>query len=670
MSIFPRRRRAAALVVALVAAALTATSPQASADAPPVTVRPDPSYQQESFQGWGTSLVWFANATGGYPDEVRNRLADLLFGPDGLNLTLARYNIGGGNAPDVPSYLRPGGAVPGWWKAPAGTTRTNTDWWRPGDPTLFDPAADPRQRWWVDRIKSQVQRWEAFSNSPPWFQTVSGYVSGGFNATADQLRTDRVDDFAAYLTQAMTELERTHGIRFATLDPFNEPNTSYWSTTLTNGNPTGGRQEGAHLGPALQARVVPVVAAALRAKSLSAVVSAPDETDPDLFLADWAGYPAAARAQVGQLNVHTYGTSRRTAARDTAKGTGKPLSMSEVDGSWGTGQSFTSMDPGLGIAERVTDDLRELEPRSWALWQAVEDYNNMKPGGETPAGMNWGVIQVPFNCKAGDTLATCPVRTNTKFNTLRNFTRYILPGDRVVKVDTKVDTAAVRGSSDELKSVVHVNKADQAQQVTLDLSGFRTIAAGASVRPVVTDASGALVSGASVLVNGRTVTVRVPAKSVTTLVVTGVSGVADGSGMGTAGQTYRLAGVQSGKSLAPNGSTLVQRTTSTTDNAQLWRLERRTSGFGNRVQFAVVNVGTGQRIAAVSGGAALVTSTSDTPETRWTLSTTGDGSWTVVNAATGSLLDVVGESRDNGATVSLYTPTSGDNQRWTAVRVG
>src|SRR3954471_21319755 len=130
-----------------------------------VTVRPDPTYQQEPFQGWGTSLVWFANATGGYPDEVRNRLADLLFGPDGLNLTLARYNIGGGNAPDVPPYLRPGGAVPGWWKAPAGTTRTNTTWWRPGDPALFDPAADPRQRWWVDRIKSRVQRWEAFSNS-------------------------------------------------------------------------------------------------------------------------------------------------------------------------------------------------------------------------------------------------------------------------------------------------------------------------------------------------------------------------------------------------------------------------------------------------------------------------------------------------------------------------
>jgi hypothetical protein len=55
-----------------------------------VTVRPDPTYQQESFQGWGTSLVWFANATGGYPDEIRNQLAELLFGEDGLNLNIAR----------------------------------------------------------------------------------------------------------------------------------------------------------------------------------------------------------------------------------------------------------------------------------------------------------------------------------------------------------------------------------------------------------------------------------------------------------------------------------------------------------------------------------------------------------------------------------------------------
>jgi O-glycosyl hydrolase len=652
------------LIALLAASALTlSTAVPATAAVESVTVRPDPTYQQEPFQGWGTSLVWFANATGGYPDEIRNQLAELLFGADGLNLNIARYNIGGGNAPDVPEYLRAGAAVPGWWKAPAGTTRTDTDWWKPGDPRFFDAAADPRQRWWVDRIKSKVTRWESFSNSPPWFQTVSGYVSGGFDPNADQLREDRITDFAAYMAQATAELERAHGIRFATVDPFNEPNTSYWRTTLgPDGNPTGGRQEGAHMGPALQAKVVPAMADALRANRLKAVVSAPDETNPGIFADDWAGYPAAVRDRVGQLNVHTYGTARRTSARDIAKGSHKPLWMSEVDGHWGTGQNFTSMDPGLGMAERVIDDLRELEPRAWLLWQAIEDYNNMKPGAESPEGMNWGVIQIPFNCGAQDTLATCPARVNTKFHTLRNFTHHIKPGDRLVKVNTTTDVAAVRNT--ELKSLVHLNKSDQAQSVTLDLSAFGTVRQNATVRPIVTDAHGALVKGAAVRVKDRKATLSVPARSVTTFEVSGVSGVNRAAALGG---EYRLTGVQSGKSLAPSGTSLVQRTTDPAAANQVWRIERRTGGYDHTAQFSVVNKATGQRIAADAGN--VVLTSADSPAARWVLSSTGDDSWTFVNAATGALLDVVGESREDGARIGLYHATSGANQRWSAAPV-
>jgi O-glycosyl hydrolase len=652
------------LLALLAAAAVTlSTAVPAAAAVEQVTVRPDPTYQQEPFQGWGTSLVWFANATGGYPDEIRNQLAELLFGSDGLNLNIARYNIGGGNAPDVPQYLRAGAAVPGWWKAPAGTTRADTDWWKPGDPRFFDAAADPRQRWWVDRIKSEVDRWEAFSNSPPWFQTVSGYVSGGFDPSADQLREDRIGDFTAYLAQATAELERAHGIRFATVDPFNEPNTSYWRTTLgPDGNPTGGRQEGAHLGPALQAKVVPVMAEALRAKRVQAEVSAPDETNPGIFAENWAGYPESVRAQVGQLNVHTYGTGRRTTARDIAKGAKKPLWMSEVDGHWGTGQSFTSMDPGLGMAERVIDDLRELEPRAWLLWQAIEDYDNMKPGAESPDGMNWGVVQIPFDCGAQDTLATCPARVNTKFHTLRNFTHHIKPGDRLVKVNTTTDVAAVRNT--ELRSVVHLNKSSQAQSVTLDLSAFGSVRPNATVRPVVTDEQGALVKGAAVRVKDRKAVLSVPPRSVTTFEVSGVGGVNRAAALGG---ELRLTGVQSGKSLAPSGTSLVQRTTDPAAADQVWRVERRTGGYDHRAQFSVVNAATGQRIAVDSGD--VVLTPSDGPATRWVLSSTGDGTWTFVNAQTGALLDVIGESREEGARIGVHQATSGANQRWFAAPV-
>jgi O-glycosyl hydrolase len=642
------------LCVPLVALGVVA-APAAAATT--VTVKPDPTYRQQPFEGWGSSLAWMAEATGGYPDAVRTKLADLVFGPDGLNLNIARFDIGGGNAPDVPAYLRPGGAVPGWWKAPAGTTRADKDWWTPGDPAEFDAAADPNQRWWVDRIKKRVTKWEAFSNSPPYFQTVSGYVSGGFNATDEQLRPDKIGDFTAYLAQVVRTLERAHGIKFASVNPLNEPNTNYWKTTLgADGNPAGGRQEGAHIGPSVQSQLIPAMAAALPGK----VVSAPDETNPDIFAADWNGWTPAARAAAGRLNVHTYGTGNRPIPRDIAKGAAKPLWMSEVGGSWLDRQDFTSMDPGLGLAGQITDDLRLLEPSAWVSWQPIEDYDNMKPGGESAAGMNWGEIQVPFNCKTSD----CPIRTNTKFDTMRNFTHYIRPGDRLIASNDTASTAAMRG--DALSSVVHVNSGTAEQDVTLDLSGFGCVRPGASVTPVVTDVTGALRRGKPVRVTSAHATLRVPARSVTTFLVDGVSSTLAGTGLGS-GKPFTFTGVQSGKSLSAEGGSLVQRTTDASAAAQRWTLTDRTGRYGNRDRFTISSVGTGQVLSTAGGAVTLAPPGTADAAAQWTVSTTGDGTWTFVNAADGQLLDVTGESRDDGARIGLYRPTNGPNQRWQAI---
>ncbi|GGS21587.1 hypothetical protein GCM10010252_71020 [Streptomyces aureoverticillatus] len=509
------------------AALLTAPPPKAAASAAAaVTVRPDPSYRQQEFQGWGTSLAWFANATGDYPEEIRQKLARLLFDDEGLALNIARYNIGGGNAPDVRDYLRPGGAVEGWWKAPEGTTRDDIDWWDPEDKADWNPDADATQRWWVDRIKNDIDHWETFSNSPPWFMTESGYVSGGFDASADQLRTGSVDDFAAYVAGATKRLEKAHGIKVDTVDPFNEPNTSYWSTRLgPDGQPVGGRQEGAHVGPGLQQKVIRALAPALKKSKTRAKISAMDETNPGIFAQNWNSYPADVRALVARMNVHTYGTGGRTTVRDLAKAAGKPLWMSEVEGDWGDGQDFEDMRPGLGLAQHIVDDLRELEPRAWVFWQPVEDYDNMKPGGESAKGGNWGSIQLPFSCTSKDTLATCPIRTNTKFDTARNFTHHIKPGDRLIKVDDTSSAAAVSRKGDGA-TVVHVNSATSARTVTVDLSKFGHISPQATVTPVVTSAEGKLERHDAIKVSGARATFTVPAQSVTSFVVEGVSGVA------------------------------------------------------------------------------------------------------------------------------------------------
>ncbi|KOX24415.1 ricin-type beta-trefoil lectin domain protein [Saccharothrix sp. NRRL B-16348] len=629
-----------------------------------VTVRPDPSYQQPAFEGWGTSLVWFANATGGYPDAIRNRLANLLYGDDGLRLNIARYNIGGGNAPDVrDDYMKAGATMEGFWRAPEGTTREDVDWWNPDDPEHWDLSADANQRWWIDRIKNEVTHWEAFSNSPPWFQTVSGYVSGGFDASADQIRADRVDDFATYLVRVSEHVERTHGIRFDTIDPLNEPNTPYWGTQLgPDGQPTGGRQEGAHAGPALQQSVVLALRKAMDASALDARLSAMDETSPTIFRTNWNAYGAEGKAAVDQLNVHTYGTGHRTSARDIAKGADKPLWMSEVDGTWGTGQSFTSMEPGLGIAERIVNDMRELEPSAWLLWQAIEDYNP-----QAAAGKNWGAIQVPFDCPSDATPVTCPIRTNTKFNTIRNFTHFVRPGDHVVKVNDTASLAAVSADGTSA-TVVHVNNTTEPRDVTLDLSRFGTVHANASVTPVVSDVNGGLVRGKAVRVADRSATLTVPAKSVTTFVVDGVRGAAADAALVQPGHTYTLNGVQSGKALVPSadGNSVVLGTADQADANARWRIEQVTGGSGNRERHTVRH-DNGKRLADRNGGLVLEEGTQTDPAAQWIMSTTGDGSYTFVNAATGRLFDVVGQGTGVGTRVGVYVANSGSNQRWTVV---
>ncbi|MEV6342847.1 glycoside hydrolase [Actinoplanes sp. NPDC051851] len=625
-----------ATLLTLGLATVPASPASAAVDIATTTVVVDPSYQEAAWQGWGTSLAWMAEATGDYPDEIRQKLVDLVFGAEGLNLNIARYNIGGGNAPTVTDYLRPGGAVPGFWKAGQQYGPTDKDWWDPASADDWDWDADPNQRWWVDQIKDRVTHWEAFSNSPPYFQTVSGYVSGGFSATTDQIRTEKVDDFATYLTSVASHLEQAHGITFDSIEPLNEPNTNYWGTTLgSNGQPTGGRQEGAHASPALQAAVI----SALADKSDEWEISAPDETNPGTMVTDYYGWTSSARDAVDRLNVHTYGTGQRTSVRDIAKASQTPLWMSEVEGSWGN--DYTSMNSGLGMAQRIIDDIRELEPSAWVLWQPIEDLDNMVAEGN----LQWGEIHVPFDCTASDTLATCPVKTNTKFDTIRNFTHYIRPGDHVVKVSDTRSVAAITADGTGL-TVVHTNPATTAESVTLDLSKFGSVSRSATVTPVVTDASGKLVQGSPVRVTGGTVTLDVPAQSVTSFLVTGVSSAS--SAHLVDGDTYRIQGVASGRSLS---SDTTIRTNDVTDTDQLWTLHAVAGAGTIDATYRLVNVATGATLTA--GGGDL-----------WRVSTTGDGTYTLINVAAQLLLDVSSGAVTDGSPVSLWQPTSAGNQRW------
>ncbi|WP_313545539.1 glycoside hydrolase [Leifsonia aquatica] len=680
-------------------------NPAAAATATAVTITPNPAYQNAAFEGWGTSLVWFANATGGYPEAVRQDLFDKVFGSDGLNLNIARYNIGGGNATDVPPYLRAGGAVDGWWNpdvtatdAQGAITSTYADRdrlaaaWDADDPASYDFTADATQRWWIDALKDKITKWEAFSNSPPYFMTNSGYVSGNFNAASDQLKTSSVSDYVTYLKTVVQHIEQTSGISFDTIDPFNEPNTNYWGTNIDSatGWPKKGGQEGAHIGPALQDTVIKALQAEL-AKSgttTDASISAMDETNPSTFITDWNGWSQQSKAAVDQLNVHTYGTSGRTQVRDVAKANGKDLWMSEVEGDWdGTGvNNQTNINNGLGMATHITDDLRELEPSAWVFWQPVEDYYNM----QKVEKLNWGSIDIDFDCNAdgnsvrrladGDADPSCKVVTNAKYNTVRNFTHYIRPGDHIIP-STNTATTTALGADGTTVTLVHTNAGTTPEDLTLDLTKFGVVDAGATVTPIVTTESpasdptaNALVEKAAIPVDAgaKSTRVTVPAKSVTTLVVRGVHGVAETAVPLQDGHSYQLRGVQSGKNLTGSATGTATITSSATTasaaSTQAWTVRKLTSGAANTERYTLQD-GSGRYLTATSAGTAVKAladgAAAKDASAQWMLSTVDGARYSLLSVAAGSVLDVGGQSTAENATVGVYGSNTGANQLWT-----
>lgn len=420
-----------------------------------IAIQPDFAHPGTRFEGWGTALAWFANVTGYYPEPVRGRLADLLYGPDGLGWTIARYNIGGGNAADTPEYLRAGAAVPGFWRQPAGTT--GNDWWNPDSPAMWDWSADAGQRWWLDairdRVPSDVRIFEAFSNSPPWFMTVSGRVSGAERAEVDNLRPGQERLFADYLARSVQELERRHRIAFRTLSPINEPNTPYWFAANT--------QEGAYWSPQAQARMIVAADQALRRRGLATRIAAMDETNSQTFVLDWQAYPPEARAAIDQLNVHGYDTRGQTGVRDISVVSGKRLWMSEVDLSApNAAENFEDRRSALALGIQIVADLKQLEPSAWVFWQAIENLSGRGPG----TGSNWGLIKMDLKAKPAD---RHDVSITSKYWAMANFSRYIRPGWQLVRVPD-LDTVAAIAPDRSEAVVVHVNNGASPRRLSID----------------------------------------------------------------------------------------------------------------------------------------------------------------------------------------------------------
>ncbi|MEH7352383.1 glycoside hydrolase [Neobacillus drentensis] len=630
------------------------------------TIKLDPSYQHEPLDGWGTALVWFANVTGGWPDELRNQLADDLFGEDGLNFNIARYNIGGGDSPETKPYMRKGGAVPGYWNRPAefGPPEGNPEgwkeqenWWDPENPDHWNWNADANQRWWLEAAKSRgADTFEAFSNSAPYFMTRSGYVSGNTKPGEENLKADQFGNFASYLTTVVDHLQKDLDIEFKTLSPINEP-SGFWKAL--------DRQEGSNWPVAAQAKIINEVKKQLAEKQLNTVVSAMDESTPQGFISDWDQYNAETRANITGLNVHTYWPEHQIGVRDIAKSSGKRLWMSEVDLSpGGIGQNHADIRTGLGLSERITSDIQKLEPEAWVLWQAIEDEVNMNPEHENG---NWGLIQVDFDPKD---FSKVKIYKNKKYYAMGNYSKFIRPGSQVINSNSSSTLAAIN-KQDESLVLVYTNSTTEEKELNFDLSGFGTVKDDAEAVPYVTSATDNIAKGSAIKISDKKLSAVVKPQSITTFVVSKVSGVAPNQSVVDSDADYNIINKNSGKVLdiAQDQAAIVQKTKVQDKDNQSWRIQKVTYGNSNKEIYQIVHPASG-KVLGIENGSAILQKDEDQPSQKWILSTYGNGEYTFVNVQDGKLLEIGGQSKAEDARATAWQPNAGNNQVWKLVKAG
>jgi O-glycosyl hydrolase len=438
-----------------------------------------------SFEGWGTSLAWFANVTGGWSDTNRNALADLFYDANGLKLNIVRYNIGGSQA--AQAGMRPGGLVRSYINSHG----------------VYDWTVDASQRWWLSAaIARGADVTEAFSNSPPWYMTISGDTRGA-SGCGDNIKSAQNDAFADYITEVVKHFRDSWGVTFRTVNPLNEPNGTWWCIT--------GQQEGAHLGRPQQDVLVQKVGASLAAKGLADTqVSAPDETSPADTVTSINAYSSTTRAYIGQINTHTYGgnSAEKTSVRNLATNLGKRLWMSEVDGSSGS-HSHTAIAPGMWLAARITEDINYIKPAAWIHWQVIEDEANMMS-----ISQNWGLVHADM---AGSSQAYYLTK---KYYVMGNYTNFIRPGDQIISSGSNATSVAAYDPSTSTLVIVTYNNTKKSVSMTYNLTNFA--AASGPATPYRTSANQNLVTLSNITITGNAFSASLPANSVTTFVITGV----------------------------------------------------------------------------------------------------------------------------------------------------
>jgi len=470
-----------------------------------ITLSPYSTYDinDGKFEGWGTSLCWWANRVG-YSDSLAQKAADTFYGDNGLRLNIARFNIGGGDDPSHDHITRTDSNMPGYTKFNNGNV-------------TYDWNADYNQR---NVLRKCIEAAgddmivEMFSNSPPYYMTNSGCTSGNRDGGKNNLKDDYYDDFANYLAEVSYHYKNEWGIDIQSITPTNEPYTNFWYA----GSP---KQEGCHFDIGnCESKIILELQRAMKEKGMEdVIISASDETSIDTQIDAFKALSADAKRAVGRIDTHTYGGSKRNDLRQLALDSGKNLWMSEVDGNGTAGQNAGAMAPGLWLSERITTDCNGLNASAWILWQVIDKhvcaagYNGKKDSGMVDMTKGfWGTAVADHDKNE--------IVLSKKYYCFGQYTRYIRPGMTMLK--SSGNTMAAFDDKNDQLVIVSYNTSASKSDMVYNLSQFAQC--GTSAKVIRTSNSENWTDKGTIDISGGVLKTSLEPNSVTTFIIDGVKG--------------------------------------------------------------------------------------------------------------------------------------------------
>jgi len=437
-----------------------------------VKVLIDPEIQFQSIEGFGASDAWSCQFAGLWPEEKRNKMADLLFSnetsktgqPIGIGLNTWRFSIGAGSASqgiqsDIGDEWRRQLA----FMQPDGT---------------YDWSDMPGQVWFLKAAKKRgVNQFVGFVNSPHVRFTKNGkaYSTDG-NCN---LNFDKLPEFSADLVATIKGIRKSTGITLNYLSPANEPQ---WKWNEHN-------QEGCPYNNDELTQLYKGINDAFSKNRISTKIQIGEAGQLDYLYNNgnaakgnqvFQFFNAASPNYVGNLSHidnsisgHSYFTTspasklievRKKTAEAVAKVKGLRYWMSEYcvlgDEVLKGEKRDLGMVTALFIARLIHHDLVVSNATSWQWWLAISsgDYKD-------------GLVYIDKNKTDGN------VYDSKMLWALGNYSRFIKPGSRRVQVNMTGTTGIYISAYSNSKKIITVivNPTNEEIKIDLEIKGRKQV---------------------------------------------------------------------------------------------------------------------------------------------------------------------------------------------------